>query len=473
MLVVIITVFNSTTGSSLAANISPYIRKLWNIDDTNLFILPTSIYLVGYVVGPLVWGPLSEEVGRKYVMVAAFTIYTLAVLASALAPNFAALVIFRLISGVGAACPITVCGGVCADLYYTPQSRGRAMAVFMAVTTFGPTAGPIISGYISPISWRWSFWVGLIFAGVTVVPLALIPETYGPKILKNRAVKLRKETQNENLRAPSEINKSSFRHIVTVVLTRPLRMFFHEPLVFFTCIYLSFSYSIFYMFFQSFPIIYEDIYGFSAGEEGLTFLAIGVGALIACAIYLVWDAIIRRALSRDAPWSRREESRRLPLACFGGPFIVIACFWLAWTSRNSIHWIVPVLSGLPFGIGFLLLFMALLNYLVDAYKIFAASAMAAAGTSRSIWGACLPFAAKPMYAKLGVAWACSLLGFLSLALAVIPFVFYWKGQQLRARSKFCQYLLQKEKEDEERRGQSGSRAIPTEDCVAEEKEMKA
>jgi MFS family permease len=347
------------------------------------------------------------------------------------------------------------------------------MAVFMAVTTFGPTAGPIISGYVSSKSWRWSFWIGLILAGATLVPLMLIPETYGPKILKNRAQRLRKETKKENLRAPSEINKSSFNHIVTVVLTRPIRMLFHEPLVFFTCLYLSFSYSIFYMFFQSFPIIYEDIYGFSAGEEGLTFLAIGVGALIACGIYLLWDAIIWKARSRDAPWSRREESVRLPLACFGAPFIVIACFWLAWTARSSIHWIVPTLAGLPFGIGFLLLFMALLNYLVDAYKVFAASAMAAAGTSRSIWGACLPFAAQPMYRRLGVAWACSLLGFLSLALAVIPFVFYWKGQQLRARSKFCQYLLQKEKEDEERLRQSGNSAIPTQDRVVEDKKLEA
>jgi MFS family permease len=111
MFVSVCTVFNSTIGSSLAANISPYISAEWNIHNTTLLILPTSIYLVGYVLGPLFWGPLSETYGRKYVMVVAFGIFTLFTMACALAPSFAALIVFRLIVGVGAACPISVVGG--------------------------------------------------------------------------------------------------------------------------------------------------------------------------------------------------------------------------------------------------------------------------------------------------------------------------------------------------------------------------
>lgn len=91
--------------------------------------------------------------------------------------------------------------------------------------------------------------------------------------------------------------------------------------------------------------------------------------------------------------------------------------------------------------------MALLNYLVDAYEVFAASAMAAASLSRSSFGAVLPFAAGPMYRAMGVAWATSLLGFFSLALCVVPFVFVKWGGKMRERSKFCQFL-RKKKEDE-------------------------
>lgn len=125
-----------------------------------------------------------------------------------------------------------------------------------------------------------------------------------------------------------------------------------------------------------------------------------------------------------------------------------------------------MLSALPFGIGFLLLFQGLLNYLVDAYEVFAASATAAAATSRSLFGAVLPFAAKPMYDRLGVAWACSVLGLLSLAMCVIPFAFIRFGDTIRERSEFCRYLKQRKGEEEER--MEGVRRRERLDSVVEE-----
>jgi len=71
--------------------------------------------------------------------------------------------------------------------------------------------------------------------------------------------------------------------------------------------------------------------------------------------------------------------------------------------------------------------------------------------SRSSFGAILPFAARPMYRAMGVAWATSLLGFFSLALCVVPFVFVKWGGKMRERSPFCQYLRQKKVEEAERR----------------------
>ena len=97
---------------------------------------------------------------------------------------------------------------------------------------------------------------------------------------------------------------------------------------------------------------------------------------------------------------------------------------------------MPTLDSIPFGIGYLCLFMALLNYLVGAYEIFAASAMAASSISCSTFGTVLLFAARPMYEKLGVPWACSLLGFLSLIMCAILFVFVKYGMKLRAKGKF-------------------------------------
>jgi hypothetical protein len=102
-----------------------------------------------------------------------------------------------------------------------------------------------------------------------------------------------------------------------------------------------------------------------------------------------------------------------------------------------------MLSGIPYGIGIELTFMALTNYLTDAYDIFAASAMASSVFSRNIIAALLlPLATHPMYERLGVNWACSILGFLCFTMAIIPFVFYKYGSLLREKSKFCQYIKQ-------------------------------
>jgi hypothetical protein len=99
-----------------------------------------------------------------------------------------------------------------------------------------------------------------------------------------------------------------------------------------------------------------------------------------------------------------------------------------------------MLSGLTFGMGIELTFMALLNYLTDAYTPFAASAMASSGISRSFLAVVLPLATKSMYGRLGIAWASTLLGCLAMALGTVPFIFLKYGASLRRRSKLCQRL---------------------------------
>lgn len=368
VLIGIVTVLNSTLGSSLPSGDGPEISKHFDVFNEEQLVLPVSIFLVGYVLGPLIFSPLSEEYGRQIVLLATFAAFTVFTLAVCFAPNFAAFIVLRMFCGVFASSPISVIGGLYADLYEDPVQRGRAMALFMTATTMGPVGGPIVSGYLGIYSWKWPFWFALIFAGVSWIPLAFLPETFGPIILKRRAQKIRKETGASNVYAPIELIRTDVRDIVTKVLTRPIRMFFTEAIVLFGCLFLCLAYAIFYLFFQVFPVVYPPIYGFSLGEEGLSFLPIGLGAVIACVIYLWWDWYLQRAKEHNMAWARSEEYRRLPLACIGGPFLCIGIFWISWAARTSVHWIVPMLGGIPFGIGFLLLFMALINYIVDACK---------------------------------------------------------------------------------------------------------
>lgn len=292
--------------------------------------------------------------------------------------------------------------------------------------------------------------------------MVFLPETYVPVLLTKKARRLRKEGDKTNAYAPAELERKGLRHMVTVVLTRPFRMLFQEAIVLFTCLYLSIAYAIFYLYFQAYPIIFQGprsksafqtphamrlclhgfvgIYKMSPGVAGLAFLPIGVGAALCAIIFLWYDSYLAKAQKRKAPWASIEEYRRLPLATVGGPLYVISLFWLGWSAYATVHWIVPMLSGVFFGLGFLLIFMAMINYLTDAYETFAASAQAIASTSRSIFGALLPLGAGPMYRNLGVHWASSLLAFLSLAMAIIPFAFIKYGDRIRANSRFCQEL---------------------------------
>lgn len=92
----------------------------------------------------------------------------------------------------------------------------------------------------------------------------------------------------------------------------------------------------------------------------------------------------------------------------------------------------------------------MLNYLTDAYEIFAASANAAASSARSLLAVILPLATTPMFQKLGISGALSLLGGLSLLLSTIPFLFLWKGEKIRAGSAFCMALKESKLEMQRR-----------------------
>ncbi|MCJ1461433.1 hypothetical protein MMC07_000030 [Pseudocyphellaria aurata] len=458
MAVTIVAVFNSTFGSALPSGAIVFMIPYFKITNEAQFELPISLFLVGYVLGPLFFAPLSETYGRKSILVSSFLLFTLFTLGCAVAPTWPLLLIFRFVAGVSASSPVAILGGLFADIYDDPTARGRANAFCMAATTMGPQLAPVVSGFVSTVSWRWSFWVALIVAGFSLSLLIFTPETYGPTILRHRARRLRKETGDLRIFAPIELEKKGTREMITVILMRPLRMLIFESIVLFTCLYLSLAYSIFYLFFVAYPLIFHGIYGMSTGVLGLAFLPIGLGAFIACGIFVCYDIVLRRAKKANAPWSSIEEYRRLPLACFGGSLYVVSLFWLGWTANSQIHWAVPLMAGLPFGIGFVLIFMALLNYLADAYEIFAASAMAASCLTRSVFGAVLPFAGLPMYRKLGIPWATSLLGFLSLAMTIVPFAFIKYGNRIRAGSKFCRELQERKQEMEEVRAQKESGA---------------
>ncbi|KAH6971332.1 major facilitator superfamily domain-containing protein [Ilyonectria destructans] len=373
----IATIINSGLGSSLPSGATSAIAQDLNVANPTLLVLLNSIYLVGFAIGPLLFGPLSEHVGRRPVLIGTYLGYTVSTMCCALSPTFAVLLLFRLLCGIAAGAPNAVVGPLYADIYDDPGPRGRAMAYFMCSTSMMPPFGPIISGYASNILWCLTFWIGLGIAVACLPVILAVPEMYVP-VIKRRLMK-------------DGEARGCLLDELKVVFLRPFKMIFQEPLVLFTSLYLVLFYA-----------TLVSVYGLSPGKVGLTLLPIAAGSVVALRLFLWYSSHHAKALGAGSAWGNSNEYRRLPLACGGGPLVVTSLFWLGWTSYPSIHPAVPALSGLLFGTGYLIIFMAMLNYLGDAYKQFLASAQAAASTTRSIVAVCLPLAAAPMYRNLGI-----------------------------------------------------------------------
>ncbi|PNP73514.1 hypothetical protein FNYG_13108 [Fusarium nygamai] len=443
-----LTLFNSTLSSSLPANAMSPMAAEFGIDDTRgnpQLALPISLFLVGYVFGPLLFGPLSELQGRKYVLQAAFIVYILFTLACALAPNWPSMLVFRLMSGIVGSSPSTLGGGIIADIHSDLTQRGRALTYYYTASICAPLMAPTIAAYLAPISWRWAYWFSLIFAGVTIIPLAFLPETFGPTILARRAKKIRRSAVkagqgNVETYAAIELEAKGWRNLMSVVLIRPLHMLFTELIVAATATYIALAYSVYYMFFQTYPIVFKGIYGMSNKKSSFMYLPIAGGICLGLVIFFLWDAYYRRCKKAGLTWAQENEYSRLPLACMGGPLLAISLFWAGWTAQSSISWVSPMIAGIPFGAAQLLISIALTTYLGDCYGVYSASAMAAGSCLRNLAGAGLCIAAAPMYTKLGVGWASTLLGVVSVFMCVIPFIFIRYGDTIRQRSKFYQRL---------------------------------
>ncbi|KAF4442925.1 hypothetical protein F53441_11569 [Fusarium austroafricanum] len=426
-----------TLASSLPANaMSPMSREFGvnNKQGNPELALPISLFLVGYVFGPLVFGPLSEVQGRRYVVQCAFAGYIIFTLACALAPNWTAMLVFRLMTGIFSSAPSIIGGGIIADIHSDLKLRGRSLTFFYTASICAPLVAPTIAGYVSRVSWRWAFWVGIILAGVTVIPLAFLPETFGPTILARRAKHIRKVAQktgqgNLDTYAAIEIETKGWRNLIGVVLFRPLHMLFTEWIVAASSTYIALGYSVYYMFFQTYPIVFKSIYKMSTQTIGLMYFPVAAGICLGLVIFLVWDGYYNRCKKAGRTWAQKKEYSRLPLACMGGPILVISLFWLGWTARTSISWVSPMLAGIPFGAAQLLISIALTNYLGDSYGMYSASAMAAGTCLRNLAGAGLCLAASPMFTTLGIGWASTVLGGAAVFMCAIPFVFIRSPQQ--------------------------------------------
>lgn len=423
-----------------------------------------ALFVLGFAVGPLLWAPLSELFGRQVVYATTFGAFTAFNAGATGARNIQTLVITRFFAGAFGSSPLSNAGGLIADMFPASQ-RGLAMTLWAAAPFLGPSLGPITGGFLSMTQgWRWMEGFLAILSGVLWIGCALaVPETYAPVILRRRAARLSAAT-DRMYRSQTDAKQGnvSFSRVFGTALSRPWILLIREPIVLLLSIYMAILYGTLYMFFAAFPIVFQEYRGWNQGVGGLAFVGVMIGMILAIVVGIFDNRRYLKEMVKTG--GRATPEVRLPPTLVAAVVVPIGLFWFAWTNSPSIHWLSSIAAGVPIGLGMLVIFLSVLNYLIDSYTVFAASMLAANTVLRSLFGAAFPLFTNNMYENLGIHWASSIPAFLALACVPFPFVFYAYGERIRLS---CKFSAQSEEFMRQLHGQAQERETSMSDAEGE------
>ncbi|TRM59986.1 major facilitator superfamily domain-containing protein [Schizophyllum amplum] len=396
--------------------------------------LGMTLFAFGYGIGPMFLSPLIEvpHIARNPPYMISLFIFVVLQVPTVLATNVPEFLVLRFLAGFWGSAPLATPGGSIADMF-APKTRAYAMGMWGAASVCGPVLGPLIGGFAAEaLGWRWSLWPLLFLSGGTLLILTFVlPETSAHNILYRRKERLRRRTGNDRLYSVGERTYLKLSYLQRW----PFQLMLTEPIVLSLNVYIALIYSILYVWFESFPLVFEGVYGFSLGIEGVAYVGILVGAVVTYACYCVYAKLIMESLFEpdERGCVRMIPEDRLPPAFVGCWCIPICMFFFGWTSTASIHWIVPIIGSSFFPAGSFLLFQSVINYLPDCNPDYAASIpVAGNGLFRAMVGGAFPLFAKAMFENLQkkngpmalpVSWGCTLLGCLSFAMGPLLHIF--------------------------------------------------
>jgi multidrug resistance protein len=270
-----------------------------------------SIYVCGYVIGPLLLAPLCEIYGRRIVLTGANVFFCVWQIGCALSQNITSLIIFRLLAGIGGSGCLTIGGGVISDLFH-PDRRGKATAIYTVGPLFGPVLGPICGGFIGQrIGWRWVFWILLIAASVITIGIEIFNKETNPRVLMQRKVnRLQKELNRPDLRScyDGSGSKQSSAQILWSGILRPWKMLFMSPIVFLLSLYMAVAYGLLYLLLTTITNVFIDTYHWQPDICGLAFIGLGIGFMAGLVVVAKVSQILEELSHISIPQNRLEKS---------------------------------------------------------------------------------------------------------------------------------------------------------------------
>jgi MFS family permease len=159
-------------------------------------------------------------------MLPAMVGFGLFTIGTALSKNATSIFITRFLGGVFGSAPVSNVGAALGD-FYDAKYRGIAVTFYAVMVVGGPCVSPVIGAAVTNnphMGWRWTMWIqAIIVFTAAAVALFGYPETYGPVLLKRKAIRLRKETGDDRYWHPHEEVKMNLNNILTKHISRPLR----------------------------------------------------------------------------------------------------------------------------------------------------------------------------------------------------------------------------------------------------------
>ncbi|KAL2802104.1 major facilitator superfamily domain-containing protein [Aspergillus granulosus] len=442
-------------NSSVYANAVPGLSEQFHISEQAARV-GQMIFLVAYAFGCELWAPWSEEFGRWPIMQLSMTFMNIWQIPCALAPNFGTMVVGRFLGGISLAGG-SVTLGMTADMW-EPNDQGYAVAFVVLSSVGGTTIGPFFGGFLQRfLHWQWNFWVQLIFGGVTqLMHFVLVTETRSTILIDREAKRRRKSGEDPNIYGPNELKtpRLDLKDVLRI-WCRPFEMFLREPIVLFLSLLSGFSDALIFTCIESFTLVFEQ-WGFGPLQIGLCFSTILIGYLLA---YLIWlpDIWRQQTIRKRQGEVARLPERRLLLLLFLAPLETIGLFGFAWTTMGPEHnhWIVPHIFILMIAIANYAIYGQTVEYMIAAYGPYSASATGGNGFARDFLAGLSALYAHPLYENIGgrlhLQWASTILGVLAIFVTIPIYVFYWKGPQIREKSKFAQTLAAERTRHEGRR----------------------
>lgn len=216
---------------------------------------------------------------------------------------------------------------------------------------------PLVGGFaVAEKGWRWTQWIILFFSFVTLVAALGMKETYKKTILARQA----KRTGVKVSPGPSGLVALKFVFYITFL--RPIHMLYTEPIVIAWSVYIAFNFAVLYSFFAAFPFVYSTVYGFNIQQNGLTFISLAVGSILASITVILGDRLWyqKQHAVRTRKWSNGivPPEYRLHSAMIGGFGLPVGLFWFAWTAKADVHWISSVIAAVFIAWGNLCVFVS-------------------------------------------------------------------------------------------------------------------